>query len=164
MFVNHSQSIHRSSFAQNLEAESSERDGAHTDVRNAQLRVELLHRDHPSSPLYTSATKSERVARSVRRSKEYLIRNGARAGHQRMRRVLDMSDGEYVMSLQLGTPPQRFTAVMSTVESVVWVQCLPCGRVDDQGCYEQLGALFDPALSISFRNISCTSSACPVCT
>jgi hypothetical protein len=159
MFANHAifpvQAI-RNPFAQESLADAESR-AAHMDMQSPVLRVELLHRDHPSSPLYTRASKAERIARSVRRSSEYLRRIGAR--HERMRRVLDMSDGEYVMHLNLGTPPQRVAAVMSTVESVVWVQCLPC----DQGCYQQLGRKFNPQLSTTFRHISCTSLACPVC-
>ncbi|KAG0591599.1 hypothetical protein M758_1G183600 [Ceratodon purpureus] len=137
--------------------------GAHGDGSNDHrvLSVELLHRDHPSSPLYVGASKEDRIARSVRRSREYVGDGGGGARRRRMRRVLDMGDGEYVMSLKIGTPPQRFAAVMSTVESVVWVQCLPCGEVDGQGCYEQRGAMFNPRLSTTFRNISCTSRACP---
>ncbi|BBN13751.1 aspartyl protease family protein [Marchantia polymorpha subsp. ruderalis] len=62
---------------------------------------------------------------------------------------------EYVMSLTMGTPPQRFVAVVDTGSDLTWLQCAPCSQ-----CFQQPDALFDPARSGSYRALSCADAVC----
>lgn len=59
------------------------------------------------------------------------------------------------MTLNLGTPAQKFTSVVDTGSDLVWVQCTPCVT-----CYTQTDALFDSSKSSSYSVSPCTDSLC----
>ncbi|KAJ7531586.1 hypothetical protein O6H91_14G049900 [Diphasiastrum complanatum] len=63
--------------------------------------------------------------------------------------------GSYLMHLLLGTPLQFFDAVIDTGSDLTWVQFEPCHQ-----CYEQKGLIFEPQLSSSYKELSCSSSQC----
>lgn len=129
------------------------------------LRTKLLHRDHPESPLSpanATASLRERFAAAVKRSNERrdaIERKlcGTLASNSEFESpiVSSSTSGEYLMTLNLGTPAQTFTSVVDTGSDLVWVQCTPC-----ISCYTQTGALFDSSKSSSYSVSSCTDSLC----
>lgn len=68
---------------------------------------------------------------------------------------LSATVAEYVMSLSLGTPPQKFDVVVDTGSDLVWVQCNPCLQ-----CFQQADAVFNPAQSSSYRSLTCSDTIC----
>ncbi len=144
------------------------------------IRVELMHRDHPASPLSSSSDGSvksfptrfaEAVERSYSRAAYFATRMrsttttttipAARAvGYTREQKFesgVSAGTGEYLMSLSLGTPPQQFAAIVDTGSDLNWVQCLPC-RV----CYQQTSNKFDPSRSSTYRDVPCGNQLCQV--
>ncbi|RLN12617.1 protein ASPARTIC PROTEASE IN GUARD CELL 2-like [Panicum miliaceum] len=67
-----------------------------------------------------------------------------------------LGTGNYVVTIGLGTPSERFTVVFDTGSDTTWVQCQPCVAY----CYRQKEPLFSPAKSSTYANISCSSSYC----
>jgi hypothetical protein len=130
------------------------------------LRTQLLHRDHPDSPLSRSSTSNtklshtERMAAAVKRSwarRDYISSRGRltrEAGDFESQVTQDI--GEYTMALSVGTPPQRFVAVMDTGSDLVWLNCMPCIQCINQ----PHGPPFDPSLSSSYSPASCVDNAC----
>ncbi len=131
------------------------------------LKSYWIHRDHPDSPAsaastYTTSSHSERIAEATRRS---LIR-----ADYFSRRVLDSSssenfdspvqavEGDYSMAVSVGTPPQHFIATIDTGSDLVWLNCKPCIQ-----CISPApDSPFDPTLSSSYQEASCTDAACVV--
>ncbi|XP_066395217.1 aspartic proteinase nepenthesin-1-like [Miscanthus floridulus] len=66
-----------------------------------------------------------------------------------------VGSGEYLMDVYVGTPPRRFRMIMDTGSDLNWLQCAPC-----LDCFEQLGPVFDPAASSSYRNVTCGDQRC----
>ncbi|KAI4381004.1 hypothetical protein MLD38_007123 [Melastoma candidum] len=64
--------------------------------------------------------------------------------------------GNYVVTVGLGTPKKDLTLIFDTGSDLTWTQCQPCARY----CYKQQDPTFDPSLSTSYTNISCSSAAC----
>ncbi|CAL5048647.1 unnamed protein product [Urochloa decumbens] len=67
-----------------------------------------------------------------------------------------LDTGNYVVTIELGTPASRQTVVFDTGSDTTWVQCQPCVA----HCYRQKEALFSPAKSSTYANISCSSTDC----
>ncbi|XP_019099461.1 PREDICTED: aspartic proteinase CDR1-like [Camelina sativa] len=65
---------------------------------------------------------------------------------------------EYLMKLQIGTPPFEIEAVLDTGSELVWTQCLPCTN-----CYDQYAPIFDPSQSSTFKEKRCNTHdhSCP---
>ncbi|KAL2930318.1 hypothetical protein RDABS01_035728 [Bienertia sinuspersici] len=59
----------------------------------------------------------------------------------------------YVVTMTLGG--KNMTVIVDTGSDLTWVQCEPCNA-----CYNQLEPIFNPSTSLSFKSISCNSSAC----
>ncbi|CAH8361243.1 unnamed protein product [Eruca vesicaria subsp. sativa] len=59
---------------------------------------------------------------------------------------------EYLMKLQIGTPPVEIEAILDTGSEVVWTQCLPCIN-----CFNQSSPIFDPSKSSTYKKIRCTT-------
>ncbi|KAJ0238885.1 Aspartic proteinase CDR1-like protein [Hirschfeldia incana] len=57
---------------------------------------------------------------------------------------------EYLMKLQIGTPPVDIEALIDTASSIVWTQCLPC-----LSCYDQQDPIFDPSTSSTYKEKIC---------
>lgn len=66
-----------------------------------------------------------------------------------------VGSGEYLMDVYVGTPPRRFRMIMDTGSDLNWLQCAPC-----HDCFEQVGPVFDPAASSSYRNVTCGDERC----
>jgi saccharopepsin len=137
------------------------------------LRTPLIHRDHPDSPLskaaYHTSSYSERFAAAVKWSL-------ARRDHFSRRLMSSTFNGgfesqvipdetydqglltEYTMALSIGTPPQQFFVLIDTGSDLLWLNCKPC----NQCITHSFGSPFDPSLSSSYRNTSCTDNFCKV--
>ena len=127
------------------------------------IRTELVHRDHVSSPLRPrSGSESELFAASVKRSftRHQRIASSIRLGppNAQAESTVAAGDGEYLMKISLGTPPQTFIAIVDTGSDLVWVQCSPC-----RPCYRQDGPMFIPRNSSSYTPMSCQDELCVVC-
>ena len=66
-------------------------------------------------------------------------------------------NGEYLVDISFGSPPQKATAIVDTGSDLIWVQCLPC-----QSCYAAASAKFDPSRSSSYSTLACASAFCTV--
>ena len=119
------------------------------------LRTELIHRDHPDSPLSTNASHSERLAACMERSERRRARSliSSTDFQSSVSGVQDLA--EYVMNISLGTPPQVRIAIVDTGSDLVWLQC-QCGST----CQNQIDPLFDPTASTSYLAVPCDDSLC----
>ncbi|XP_057540976.1 aspartic proteinase nepenthesin-1 [Amaranthus tricolor] len=119
------------------------------------FRVALKHVDHGSN-----YTMLERIQRGINRSKFRVQKLNA------MVLVSDKStydveskvhpgNGEFLMNVAIGTPPNPFSAIMDTGSDLIWTQCKPC---DD--CFDQSTPIFDPSKSSTFSKLSCSNDLC----
>ncbi|KAM0934050.1 putative nepenthesin [Dioscorea sansibarensis] len=66
------------------------------------------------------------------------------------------NNGDYLMELEIGTPPVKIVAIADTGSDLVWIQCEPCDQ-----CYNQTDPIFDPSKSSSFDgSVSCEDDIC----
>ncbi|XP_059071344.1 aspartic proteinase nepenthesin-2-like [Cryptomeria japonica] len=99
---------------------------------------------------------SERLGLAVDRSKkrmkkiEALIR-----GQLDAETPVEVGDGEFLMSVVLGTPSVSFEAIVDTGSDLIWTQCKPC-----KDCFSQPTPIFDPSKSPTFSTIPCGDSLC----
>ncbi|KAK3134082.1 hypothetical protein QOZ80_6AG0544810 [Eleusine coracana subsp. coracana] len=100
---------------------------------------------HPGSPSSTVATSDDLTSYSGWPSANLPASSGSALG-----------SGNYVVTIGLGTPSERFTVVFDTGSDTTWVQCQPCVAY----CYQQQEPLFDPTSSATYANISCASPYC----
>ncbi|KAK4729225.1 hypothetical protein R3W88_022213 [Solanum pinnatisectum] len=63
--------------------------------------------------------------------------------------------GEYLMKISIGTPPIETLVIADTGSDLTWTQCKPC--VD---CFKQLGPIFNPKNSCSYKTIGCNNKLC----
>jgi hypothetical protein len=121
------------------------------------IRAELMHRDHPLSPLAPpeGTTLADRWAAAVERAANRAASRGRRLAD--FQTPVTYVPGEYVMTISFGTPPQKFAGLVDTGSDLVWVQCVACS-----GCFNfvQPDPLYNPALSSSEQNISCVDPTC----
>ncbi|KAM4077226.1 hypothetical protein ACJW30_12G123400 [Castanea mollissima] len=66
-----------------------------------------------------------------------------------------VGDGEFLMNLSIGTPAVLLVAIMDTGSDLIWTQCKPCTY-----CFEQATPVFNPKLSSSFLDVTCSSNLC----
>ncbi|XP_019180470.1 PREDICTED: aspartyl protease family protein At5g10770-like [Ipomoea nil] len=64
--------------------------------------------------------------------------------------------GNYVVTVGLGTPKKELDLAFDTGSHITWTQCKPCAAK----CYRQRAAIFDPAASTTYSNLTCNSAAC----
>lgn len=123
------------------------------------LRAELIHREHPSSPLRSATlkSKSEIFLAAIKRGQERRTRlsHHLLATGKLFTTPVASGNGEYLVDIAFGTPPQKSSAIVDTGSDLNWVQCLPC-----QACYATTSAKFDPTKSGSYKTIGCTSALC----
>lgn len=132
------------------------------------MKVELVHRDQlDSSADFNGKSVQQRFVEAVERSHERaaylthklspeaLFNNGAQ--DMKFQSPVSAGNGEYLMSLTLGTPPQKFQVIVDTGSDLNWVQCTPCKL-----CYQQPGPKFDPSKSSSYKTAPCTDRLCNV--
>lgn len=64
--------------------------------------------------------------------------------------------GNYIVTVGLGMPKKELSLIFDTGSDLTWTQCEPCVRY----CYKQKEPTFNPSLSASYKNITCSSSLC----
>ncbi|XP_008796557.1 aspartyl protease family protein At5g10770-like [Phoenix dactylifera] len=64
--------------------------------------------------------------------------------------------GNYITRIGLGSPSTSYVMLVDTGSSLTWLQCSPC-RVS---CHEQVGSIFDPTTSATYRPVSCSAPEC----
>lgn len=127
------------------------------------LRIHLAHKD---SLLFPHMTSAERLKRAVQRSQarfEELQLMSAVNAHklQRGDETKDIEapvragNGEFLMSLSIGTPPLPYSAIMDTGSDLIWTQCKPC-----TDCYNQPTPIYDPSSSSTYSKVLCSDSQC----
>lgn len=67
-----------------------------------------------------------------------------------------VGSANYIVQVGLGTPKKELSLVFDTGSDLTWTQCEPCVKA----CYKQKEPIFDPRLSTSYSNISCSSTLC----
>lgn len=119
------------------------------------FRVALKHVDHGSN-----YTKFERIQRGINRSKTRIEKMNAMVlasnlGTYDVESRVHPGNGEFLMNVAIGTPPNPFSAIMDTGSDLVWTQCKPCDE-----CFDQSTPIFDPSQSSTFSKVSCSSDLC----
>ncbi|KHN48886.1 aspartic proteinase CDR1-like [Glycine soja] len=119
--------------------------------------IDLIHRDSPLSPFYNpSLTPSERITNAALRSGSRLNRVSHFLDENNLpESLLIPENGEYLMTLYIGTPPVERLAIADTGSDLIWVQCSPC-----QNCFPQDTPLFEPLKSSTFKAATCDSQPC----
>ncbi|CAL9097574.1 unnamed protein product [Musa acuminata var. zebrina] len=64
--------------------------------------------------------------------------------------------GNYITRIDLGTPAKSYVMLVDTGSSLSWLQCSPC----NVSCHAQVGSVFNPASSATYRAVSCSASEC----
>ncbi|KAH7862086.1 hypothetical protein Vadar_034640 [Vaccinium darrowii] len=104
-------------------------------------------------------TKFERLQRAMKRGRQRLQKFSemvlAASADSDVKSTVYPGNGEFLMKLSIGTPPESFSAIMDTGSDLIWTQCKPC-----QQCYAQPTPVFDPKKSSSFSKTECSSDLC----
>ncbi|XP_076915230.1 aspartic proteinase nepenthesin-1-like [Bidens hawaiensis] len=133
----------------------------HTNLPKTGFRVALKHVDSGKN-----LTKFERLQRGVNRGNLRLQRL---INHMMMAASLSANtsttsqvtspvhagNGEFLMNLAIGTPPETYSAIMDTGSDLIWTQCKPCTK-----CFNSPTPVFDPKNSSSFSKIPCSNTLC----
>ncbi|KAK9751014.1 hypothetical protein RND81_02G236100 [Saponaria officinalis] len=120
--------------------------------------LDLIHRYSPKSPFFNSSmTLRERSQLLVRRSASRyrhlkLIQNTTNTD---VNTRLVQNNGDYIMKVSIGVPPDDVFVSVDTGSDLIWVQCTPCDR-----CYQQKSPIFDPTKSSTFKTVPCISPTC----
>merc|ERR1712071_22563 len=118
------------------------------------FRVGLSHVDAGQN-----LTKFQLIQRGLSRGKHRLQKLNVLAQYgQALHEVgapVFAGDGEFLLSLSIGTPPVPFSAIMDTGSDLIWTQCKPC-----KSCFNQTTPIFDPDRSSSFSKVPCTNELC----
>ncbi|CAI9785344.1 unnamed protein product [Fraxinus pennsylvanica] len=118
------------------------------DLSSAYLKLPLLRKSHyPPAPSEALSADSRRVSSLHQRRRhfhtKFPITSAASTG-----------SGQYLVSLHLGTPPQRLLLVADTGSDLTWVTCSACR----QHCSSR--ATFFPRHSTSFSPYHCFDPSC----
>ncbi|KAM0858639.1 hypothetical protein ACQ4PT_047722 [Festuca glaucescens] len=114
--------------------------------------VEFIHRDSVKSPYHDPAlTEHERVLAAVRRStaRAAALARSYVGGEGAVCEVVSRPF-EYLMAVNVGTPPTRILAIADTGSDLVWFKCKP--RTAATGAAPP-SAVFDPSSSSTFGRV-----------
>ncbi|XP_047058148.1 aspartic proteinase CDR1-like [Lolium rigidum] len=121
--------------------------------------VEIIHRDSVKSPYHDPAlTAHERVLAAVRRStaRAAALARSYVGGEGAVSEVVSRPF-EYLMAVNVGTPPSRILAIADTGSDLVWFKCKPPTAATGAA---PPSTVFDPSSSSTFGRVGCNSSAC----
>lgn len=127
----------------------------------AGFRVEIVHRDSVQSEGTELITKTERLRRSIERSKSRLrmflskTMPGSAESIRDVETPVHAGNGEFLMQIGIGSPPLTYNAIVDTGSDLIWTQCKPCSN-----CYQQPGQIYDPSKSRTFSKAPCDSTFC----
>ncbi|XP_059073585.1 aspartic proteinase nepenthesin-2-like [Cryptomeria japonica] len=121
---------------------------------NIKLRVNMTRRSESELGF------SDRLRLAVDRSKGRMKKIEAFTKQQITGRLdaetpVEVGDGEFLMSVGVGTPSVSFEAIVDTGSDLIWTQCKPC-----EDCFSQPTPIFDPSKSSTFSTIPCSDSIC----
>ncbi|XVE83433.1 hypothetical protein DITRI_Ditri16bG0088500 [Diplodiscus trichospermus] len=134
---------------------TSRRALAHRDKLGNGFRVTLKHVDSGKN-----LTKWERIQRGIKRGNHRLQRLNAMvlastSDSAEVGAPIVAGNGEFLMDLSIGTPPDSYSAIVDTGSDLIWTQCKPCTQ-----CFSQSTPIFDPKKSSTFSKLSCSSDLC----
>ncbi|KAM3328823.1 hypothetical protein ACQJBY_026134 [Aegilops geniculata] len=134
--------------------------------------VEFIHRDSVRSPFHDpTLTAPARALEAARRSaaraaalSRSYVRADAPSADGVVSEVTSRSS-EYLMAVNIGTPPTPMVAIADTGSDLIWLNCsyggdgpgLAAGRDADA---QSPGVQFDPSKSTTFSLVDCDSGAC----
>ncbi|KAE8774799.1 Aspartic proteinase nepenthesin-2 [Hordeum vulgare] len=128
--------------------------------------VEFIHRDSVGSPFHDpSLTAHDRVLRALGRS---YARADAPSAHGVVSE-LTSTPFEYLMAMNVGTPPTRLLAIADTGSDLVWLNCNKKGAHGPGPAFAgdtptppppPPRVVFDPSKSKTYRLVGCDSVAC----
>ncbi|XP_047306664.1 aspartic proteinase CDR1-like [Impatiens glandulifera] len=122
------------------------------------FETELIHRDSPLSPTYDpSATDDDRLKAALNRtvSRRNLISESISGSHSQFRSRLMYYHYEFLMKIQVGTPPVTIYPILDTGSDIIWAKCLPCTNCSSTSRHN-----YNPVKSSSYRIINCNSTTC----
>ncbi|XWS44623.1 hypothetical protein CRYUN_Cryun15aG0063900 [Craigia yunnanensis] len=127
----------------------------HRDKLQNGFRVTLKHVDSGKN-----LTKWERIQRGIKRGNYRLQRLNAMVlaastDSADVQAPIVAGNGEFLMDLSIGTPPESYSAILDTGSDLIWTQCKPCSQ-----CFNQSTPIFDPKKSSTFSKLSCSSDLC----
>ncbi|KAF7130355.1 hypothetical protein RHSIM_Rhsim10G0131100 [Rhododendron simsii] len=128
-------------------------DHGHDHLMKDGFRITLKHVDSAGN-----FTKFERLERAMKRGRHRLQKFSQMvlaATDSDMKSTVFPGNGEFLMKLSIGTPPESYSAILDTGSDLIWTQCKPC-----QQCYDQPTPVFDPKKSSSFSKMACSSDLC----
>jgi hypothetical protein len=120
--------------------------------------VEFIHRDSVKSPYHDPAlTAHDLVRAAVRRSAARAMALGRPYdGNGTVSEVVS-GQFEYLMYVNVGTPPTKILAIADTGSDLIWFKCGP--RKAAAGA-APASILFDPSSSSTFAHVGCYENAC----
>ncbi|KAK9080842.1 hypothetical protein SSX86_000601 [Deinandra increscens subsp. villosa] len=132
-----------------------------TSQKDGGFTVDLIHIDSPLSPLYNpSVSLTDRLRNAFHRSMSRAFRLSKTSAFRDSKIEADIFGlpGEYIMKIQIGTPPVDVLGIADTGSDLTWAQCQPCKK-----CYKQVGPPFlVPTSSSTYHAQSCQSESCVV--
>ncbi|KAF0916118.1 hypothetical protein E2562_000724 [Oryza meyeriana var. granulata] len=128
------------------------------------FRVEFVHRDSPRSPFHDPAlTAHGRVLAAARRSMARAVAlagsSSGGAADDVVSKVVSRSF-EYLMAVNVGSPPRSMLAIADTGSDLVWVKCKKGSNDTPAAAAAGAGVQFDPYRSSTYGRVSCQSDAC----
>ncbi|OMO90656.1 Peptidase A1 [Corchorus olitorius] len=117
----------------------------HQDKANIPTHAEILRQDEARVKSIHSKFAKNKGQGSINDAANLPAKDGSVVG-----------SGNYIVKMGLGTPKKDYSLIFDTGSDLTWTQCQPCAR----SCYEQQDPIFDPSLSSSYSNISCSSTIC----
>lgn len=134
--------------------------------KNNTLRVDLIRRDSPISPLPDAQilSNAERMHRAIQRShnrrrrlQHYTSQNRGHGTFKSYSSPVNYEEGEFLMQMAIGSPvPSNLHFILDTGSDLIWTQCQPCGN----SCVAQNDSMYDPFQSSSYTSVSCSNSLC----
>ncbi|XP_030936752.1 protein ASPARTIC PROTEASE IN GUARD CELL 2-like [Quercus lobata] len=125
---------------------------ASTTTATNSTKLELLHRERNGNYSHWFQQRMKRDAKRV----AYLMNHMEQVDFVgEVVSGVNEGVGEYIIPIEIGSPPIAQHVIMDTGSDLIWVQCQKC-----QQCHSQFDPIFDPARSSSYTEIPCESSAC----